>query len=232
MGASESESQSSIAPVTELAHVLRELLRREAEVDRRELEGDDKQDTRTELWRQTNLQAIDGVELAIASLAATELPEAAVQILIAGGYANEVVEELEDPGLRESVTRLARLLKSALPVVAKAAGVDLETYSAGRYAQGEQDWPFPPTEPDERWGDHASADPQHIQDKEESQTSRDRPAPPSLMEPQLQPDIDREGAEQETDEPRGRAQNEIVAPILDMLFAEAGCSTRRRVQQK
>lgn len=233
MSPSQSGSHSSTAPVTELAHVLMELLRREAEVDRRELEDGEEQDTRAELWRQTNLQAIDGIEQAIASLAATELSEAAVQILIAGGYANEVAEELEDPRLREPVTRLARLLRSALPVIVKAAGVDLEAYAVRRYAQSGQDWPFPPTEPDETSGNRsASAEPQCTAGEDEAQASGNRPAPLGLSEPELEnPPIDREGAGEGAPGPRRDLQNEIVLPILDMLFAEAGCSTRRRVNQ-
>ena len=81
--------------------MLRELLRREAEIDRSEVAGRKLQNTNAELWRETNLQAIEGFELAIASLPATELVEAAVRLLIAGGYADQVAEDLDDPRLRE-----------------------------------------------------------------------------------------------------------------------------------
>jgi hypothetical protein len=100
-----SEPPSSAPPVAELGRVLQELLRRESEIDRREVEGGENQDAKAELWRQTNLEAIDGIELAIASLAATELAEAALQILIAAGYANQVADELEESRLREPVMR-------------------------------------------------------------------------------------------------------------------------------
>ena len=232
MSASESGSQPNLAPVTELGRVLRELLRREAEIDRRELADGGQQNT--ELWRQTNLQAIDGIELAIASLPATGLAEAVVQLLIAGGYADQVAEELDDPRLREPVTRLLRLLRSALPVVAEAAGVELADYAPARYAQGEQDRPLHPADAGETPEDRsASAEPRGLQATTQAPTPRYRPSRLRLVEPQLD-DTEaaaREDAAEEADEPRGSLQNEIVMPILDMIFAEAGCFTKRRVEQ-
>ena len=231
MSASESESQPSIAPVTELGRVLQELLRREAEIDRRELAGGEQQNTNAELRRQTNLQAIDGIELAIASLQATELAEAVVQLLIAGGYADQVAEELDDPRLREPVTRLVRLLRSALPVVAEAAGVDLAAYAPGRYAQGEQDWPVPPSDAGGRPADQpASGEPQGLQVTGNDPTPRYRASPLRLVEPQLEEAETAAGHDdltEEADEPHEGSQNEIVMPILDMIFAEAGCLTKR-----
>lgn len=218
--------------------MLRELLRREAEIDRRELEDSERQDRREELWRRTNLQAIDGVELAIASIAARELSEAAVQILVAGGYANQVADELDDPRLRELMIRLGRLLRSALPVVAHSAGVDLRTYAAGRYAQGAHDWPFPPTGPNEvsREGSGpVAAEPHAEQREDEAMPSSGRPSSLNLVGPQLKGSeeaaIAGADAAEGADEPRGGPQNEIVMPILDMLFAAAGCSTKHRGQQ-
>ena len=234
MSPSESEPPSSTAPVAELARVLRELLRREAEIDRREVEGDDKQDAKAELWRQTNLEAIDGIELAIASLAATGLAEAAVQILIAAGYANQVADELAEPRLREPAVRLARLLRSALPVVARSAGLDLEAYRAGRYAQGARDWPFAPGEPGEEPGEppaSAAAEPRQAAAEEAAPLARNRAPPLSLVEPRPEDDeadVDREDAGGDADESDDSPQNAIVMPILDMLFAEAGCAMRPR----
>lgn len=236
MSASESELPSSAAPVTELGRVLRELLRREAEIDRRELEGGARADSQAELWRQTNLQAIDGIELAIASLAATELAEAAVQILIAAGYANQVADELQEPRLREPAVRLARLLRSALPVVASSAGVDLEACGAGRYAQGGRDWPFAPAEPAEGSGDGPAAappEPRPAPAEEAAPASRPRAPPLSLVEPRPEQD-EADAADEEAGAEPGESdeslQNAIVMPILDLLFAEAGCATRRRIE--
>jgi hypothetical protein len=237
MSASESEPPSGTAPLTELGRVLKDLLRREAAIDRREIEGGDRQDSGTELWRQTNLEAIDGIELAIASIAATELAEAAVQILIAAGYANHVADELEEPRLREPAVRLARLLRSALPVIASSAGIDLEAYGAGRYAQGARDWPFSPGDSDEGSGERppsAPAEPQEPRREREAPTSRDRPRPLSLVEPRLKDDdaeTAREEAGQDPGEPSESPQNAIVMPILDLLFAEAGLTTKRRVEE-
>jgi hypothetical protein len=36
---------------------------------------------------------------------------------------------------------------------------------------------------------------------------------------------------EEADEPHEGSQNEIVMPILDMIFAEAGCLTKRRPKE-
>ena len=235
MSASESGSQPSVAPITELSRVLRELLRREAEIDRRELAGGKLQNTNAELWRETNLQAIEGLELAIASLPATELTEAAVQLLIAGGYADQVAEELDDPRLREPMARLARLLISALPVVAEAAGVDLAAYAPGRYAQGERDKASPAADTGERPACRpASAEPQELQVTGEATTPRYRPSPLRLVEPQLEDTgaaADREDAPEDADEPPRGPQNEIVMPIIDLIFAEAGCLTKHRLEQ-
>jgi hypothetical protein len=234
MSASENGSRPSIAPVTELGRVLRELLRREADIDRRELAAGDQQNTNAELWRQTNLQAIDGIELAIASIPATELAEAAVQLLIAGGYADQVAEEIDDARLRDPMTRLVRLLTSALPVVAEAAGVDLAAYAPGRYAHGERDMPCA-TDADEMPADRpASAEPQGRQVTVGAPTPRYRPSPLRLVEPQLE-DAEaaagREDPREEADAPPRGTQNEIVTPILDLIFAEAGCLTKRRLEQ-
>jgi hypothetical protein len=215
--------------------VLRELLRREAEVDRRELARGEQQNTNAELWRETNLQAIEGLELAIASLPATDLAEAAVQLLIAGGYADQVAEELDDPGLREPMTRLVRLLTSALPVVAEAAGVDLAAYAPGRYAQPERDGPFRAADAGETPADRpASAEPQRAEVRGEAPTPRYRPSPLRLVELRLQEPEAAAGPEdapEAADDPRGGPQNEIVMPILDMIFAEAGCLSKRRIEQ-
>jgi hypothetical protein len=231
MTASENGSQ----PVTELCRVLRELLRREAEIDRRELAVGEQQNTNAELWRETNLQAIEGLELAIASLPATDLAEAAVQLLIAGGYADQVAEELDDARLREPMARLVRLLTSALRVVAEAAGVDLAAYAPGRYAQGEQNAPFRAADAGETPADRpASAAPQSLHVRGEAPAPRYRPSPLRLVEPQLEEPEAAAGSEdarEAADEPPGGPQNEIVMPILDMIFAEAGCLTKRRLEQ-
>jgi hypothetical protein len=54
------------------------------------------------------------------------------------------------------------------------------------------------------------------------------------VEPQLEETEAAAGSEdarEAADEPPGGPQNEIVMPILDMIFAEAGCLTKRRLEQ-
>lgn len=130
-------------PVMDLALVLRQLVGKEAQIDRLELSSPGEREIET--WRQTNLQAIDGIERAIAAVGASALPEAAIQILIASGYAASLAEEVGDPGGKEIVARIARLLRSALPVIGAAAGIDLHAFGAERYGQGAHGWPFCPT---------------------------------------------------------------------------------------
>jgi hypothetical protein len=226
-----SSSENGSQPVTELCRVLRELVRREAKIDRCELAIGEQQNTNAELWRETNLQAIEGLELAIASLPATDLAEAAVQLLIAGGYADQVAEELDDPRLREPMTRLVRLLTSALPVVAEAAGVDLAAYAPGPHAQAE---PVPADAGEVPAERPASAEPQRLEVRLEAPIPRYRPSPLRLVEPQLEEPEAAAGPEhapEAADDPRAGPRNEIVVPILDMIFAEAGCLTKRRLEQ-
>ena len=132
------------APIMDMARVLTRLLRNEARIDQLEVQPGDQQGQPVDLWRRTNLQAIDGAERVIAAVPATELDEATVQILIAAGYANNLADEAWDEDLKDTAARLALLLRSALPVVARAAGVDLEEFRAEHYGQSARDWPFHP----------------------------------------------------------------------------------------
>lgn len=101
------------------------------------------------------MQAVDGVERTIAAMAARALPEAAIQILIASGYAANLAEDVRHPSEKEIVERIARLLRSALPVIGAAAGIDLHAFGAERYGQGAHGWPFCPA-PSEQGVDAAA----------------------------------------------------------------------------
>lgn len=143
-GVADGDPALARAPIMEMARVLGQLLRNEARIDQLEVETGGQQRQRVDLWRRTNLQAIEGAEQVIAAVPATELDEATVQILIAAGYANNLADEAWDVGVKDAAARLALLLRSALPVVARKAGVDLEAFGAEHYGQSARDWPFHP----------------------------------------------------------------------------------------
>ena len=130
--------------VTPLAAVLRTLLQKEQRLDRLELEPGATDPDQLELWRRTNLKAIEALEQAISYLPAGTLHEAAVQALIAEGTLNGLVDEppeAEDIG--ERIETAARLIRAALPVIASSAGVDLDAYGGRRYRHSVEPWPFP-----------------------------------------------------------------------------------------
>jgi hypothetical protein len=143
-GVTDGDPTFSKAPIMDMARVLTQLLRDEARIDQLEVQSGGQQGQPVDLWRRTNLQAIDGAEQVIAAVPATELDEATVQILIAAGYANNLADEAWDVDLKDTAARLALLLRSALPVVARSAGVDLEEFRAEHYGQSTRDWPFHP----------------------------------------------------------------------------------------
>ena len=130
--------------VTPLAAVLRTLLQKEQDLDRLEVERGGSGNDQLELWRRTNLKAIEALEQAISCLPAGTLHEAAVQALIAEGTLNGLVDEppeAEDIGDR--IETAARLIRAALPVIASRAGLDLDAYGGRRYRHSVEPWPFP-----------------------------------------------------------------------------------------
>jgi hypothetical protein len=130
--------------VSPLAAVLRTLLQKEQDLDRLEVERGGTGNDQLELWRRTNLRAIEALEQAISCLPAGTLHEAAVQALIAEGTLNGLVDEppeAEDIGDR--LETAARLIRAALPVIASSAGLDLDAYGGRRYRHSVEPWPFP-----------------------------------------------------------------------------------------
>ncbi len=128
-----------------LAAVLQALLEKERQLDALELTPAAADREQVEQWRKDNLQAIGALEQAIAWLPASTLDEAAVQALIAAGTLNGLAEELpEADAIADRIETAARLIKSALPVIASRAGVDLDHYGARRYGHSAAPWPFPP----------------------------------------------------------------------------------------
>lgn len=81
----------------------------------------DVQDKDKTVPTETKRQVIDGIEQAIASIPASTLPEATVQIEIAGKYASGLSGSTKDYDVHKAIVRLHRLLRSALPVFAKAS---------------------------------------------------------------------------------------------------------------
>ena len=131
-------------PVTGLAAVLQELIRREQRLDHAELKQ--KVDAeQIETYRRLNLEAVEGVEQAISCLSATTMREAVVQVLLAAGHVNVLEEDaLDAPEAHGRIKAAVRLLRSALPVLAASADVDLKDYGARRYGHFAQPWPFMP----------------------------------------------------------------------------------------
>lgn len=132
-------------PVMNLANVLQELFRREEQLDDLEVQGKLDQE-QIEAYRRLNLEAIEAIEQAISCLAATELREAVVQVLIATGHLNSLNEGdgCESPPARPRLTLASRLLRSALPVLAAQAQIDLKDYGGKRYGLFSEPWPFLP----------------------------------------------------------------------------------------
>jgi len=131
--------------VKPLATVLQALLDKERQLDAFELTHEAPNRDQLDLWRRTNLQAIGALEQAIAWLAASTLDEAAVQALIAEGILNSLAEELpEAEAVGERIETAARLIRSALPVIAVSAGLDLDGYGGRHYGHSAEPWPFPP----------------------------------------------------------------------------------------
>jgi hypothetical protein len=131
--------------VKPLAAVLQTLLQKEQQLDALELTPAAPDRDQLETWRQTNLRAIGALEQAIAYLPASTLDEAAVQALIAEGTLNGLADELPDAdAIEDRIETAARLLRSALPVIALSAGINLDHYGSRRYGHSVEPWPFPP----------------------------------------------------------------------------------------
>ena len=125
-------------PLPHLTAGLRALLRRQAEIDRMEIEGHGGAADRAPTiarWRETNLGAIDHLERAIAAVSAAGTPEAVIQILIASGRVEGLGAQTCERALAEELAVVRLLLRSALPALARGAGVDLAAYGADHYGQ-------------------------------------------------------------------------------------------------
>ena len=129
-----------------LAHLtagLKELLHKQTKLDQLELEAPHGQEReRIAKWRETNIQAIDHLERAIAAVPAAGPQEAVIQVMVAAGRIQNLSTETEDAKLAEDLAVARMLLRSGLSVLAQAVGVDLVASGAAHYGQTDADSPF------------------------------------------------------------------------------------------
>jgi hypothetical protein len=86
--------------------------------------------------------ALEAAEKFIAAKAARSLAEAAIQIMLALSRAQILsVPGLDEAERENNAAELERLLQSALPVIADAAGIDLSEFGRAYYADRRTD-PF------------------------------------------------------------------------------------------
>jgi hypothetical protein len=134
-----------------LAHLtagLKELLHKQTRLDQLELEASHGQEReRIARWRETNIQAIDHLERAVAAVPAAGPQEAVIQVLVAAGRIQNLSAETEDAKLVEDLAVARLLLRSGLLVLAQAGGLDLVGSGAAYYGQTEADSPFFREEP-------------------------------------------------------------------------------------
>ena len=97
---------------------------------------------RTERWAKSATAALEAAEKLVAAEPARTLPEAAVQLMLAVSRAQLLsVPALDESDRATTAAELERLLQSALPVVAEAAGIDLADFGQAYYADRRTD-PF------------------------------------------------------------------------------------------
>lgn len=132
-------------PLTHLTAALRGLIARQREIDRLELAGQEEEATpELERWRETNTQAIEHLERTIAAVPAAEAGDAVVQVLIALGRIQALQDRTDDAELIQEFGVLRMLLRSAVPVLADKAGIEIEAYGADHYGVSEATSPFLP----------------------------------------------------------------------------------------
>lgn len=131
-------------PLAHLTAALRGLIARQGEIDRLEFDRQAETTGDVERWRETNAQAIDHLERTIASVPAAGSHGAIIQALIALGRLQALQDRADDAELTDDLAVVRLLLRSALPVLAESAGVDLEEHGAEHYGVSEKTAPFMP----------------------------------------------------------------------------------------
>ena len=131
-------------PIEDLGRVLTLLTQNQSQFDELQSEEGGKPQDQVAHWRDTNVRALESVREAIASIAASNVREATIQVMIAAGEARRLEQNDQDGGASAALMKLNRLLRSALAVLARADGLDLAQYGAAQLGPDGADWPFPP----------------------------------------------------------------------------------------
>jgi hypothetical protein len=130
-------------PIEDLGRVLSLLTQNQTQFDEVQSKGAEKPQEQVGHWRETNVRALESVREAIASIAASNVREATIQVMIAADEARRL-EHAGTQDVGDALTKLTRLLRSALAVLARADGLDLAQYGATQLGPEGSDWPFPP----------------------------------------------------------------------------------------
>jgi hypothetical protein len=131
-------------PIEDLGRVLSLLTQNQSQFDELQSGEGGKPQDQVAHWRETNVRALESVREAIASIAASNVREATIQVMIAAGEARRLEQNDQDGGASAALMKLNRLLRSALAVLARADGLDLAQYGAAQLGPEGADWPFPP----------------------------------------------------------------------------------------
>jgi hypothetical protein len=133
-------------PIEDLGRVLSLLTQNQTQFDELQAKGAEKPQDQVAHWRETNVRALESVREAIASIAASNVREATIQVMIAADEARRLEQAgtQRNDGVGDALTKLTRLLRSALAVLARADGLDLAQYGATQLGPDGPDWPFPP----------------------------------------------------------------------------------------
>ena len=136
------EAPAMPSPLLSLVQAFQSLMARQQQLDRMELEAPPDERPRIEGWGEMNLEALDHLQRTIAAVPADDHQGAVIQVLIALERVAAIRDQTDKRDLDDQLAVLQQLLRSALPVLASAADVDLGTYGAKRYTSDSSDWPF------------------------------------------------------------------------------------------
>ena len=115
-----------------MVNALQALIEQQRALDQRELEWEEEASAALER-RETNFEAIDHLEQAIAHVRASNTRDAMVQVLIATGRTLSLEQDSCPRPVAKQLDLVSRLLRSALPILAQQADVDLETFGGSHY---------------------------------------------------------------------------------------------------
>lgn len=125
----------TIQPLSAMTAALQALLEQQRALDQREVQEEGER-FGSPSERDMNLQAINHLERAMACVAAQEPRDAVIQVLIAAGHTQVLEQESCEQPLAEELGIVLKLLRSALPVLARHTEVDIEGFGASHYGLG------------------------------------------------------------------------------------------------